>query len=82
VASARATSSGRAEQRAPRTGTKQALLVGMLTRDSGASIRELVEGTGWKANTSHAALSTLRTSGRHIVVEEVGTERRYGMKAD
>nr|WP_100212961.1 DUF3489 domain-containing protein [Sphingobium chlorophenolicum] len=54
----------------------------MLTRDSGASIRELVEGTGWKANTVHAALSTLRTSGRHIVVEQVGTERRYGMKAD
>ena len=34
-----------------------------------ATIREIVELTGWKANTVHSALSTLRTSGRSIAVE-------------
>lgn len=70
-------SSGGAQERPPRAGTKQALLVGMLSRKSGATIRELVEETGWKANTVHAALSTLRTSGRHIAVENDGRVRRY-----
>jgi len=49
----------------------------MLSRLSGATIQELVEETGWKANTVHAALSTLRTSGRQIAVEHAGSIRRY-----
>ena len=65
-----------------RAGTKQALLVGMLARDCGASIREIVDLTGWKANTVHSALSTLRASGRDIAVKDVGGERRYRLAAD
>ncbi|WP_449469874.1 DUF3489 domain-containing protein [Sphingobium chungangianum] len=65
-----------------RAGTKQAMLVGMLARDHGATIREIVSLTGWKANTVHSALSTLRTSGRDIAVEDVGGERRYRLAAD
>lgn len=65
-----------------RAGTKQALPVGMLARDRGASIREMVDLTGWKANTVHSALSTLRRSGRDIAVEDTGGERRYRLVAD
>lgn len=68
---------GGAQERPPRGGTKQALLVGMLSRMSGATIGELVEETGWKANTVHAALSTLRTRGRQITVEHAGGVKRY-----
>lgn len=66
-----------AQERPPREGTKQALLIGMLSRMRGATIQELVEETGWKPNTVHAALSTLRTSGRQIAVEHTSGERRY-----
>lgn len=66
----------------PRAGTKQAIIVDMLARDSGATIRELVEVTGWKPNTVHAALSTLRYSGRRIAVEQAGEERRYRITID
>lgn len=55
-----------------RAGTKQAVLVGMLSRDGGASIREIVEATGWQANTVHSALTTLRKGGRQISVEQMG----------
>lgn len=68
---------GRALQPAPRAGTKQALLVSMLKRHGGASVRELVQEMGWKANTVHAPLSTLRTSGWRITVEQAARERRY-----
>lgn len=66
----------------PRAGTKQALIVKMLARDGGATIRELVGLTGWKPNTVHAALSTLRFSGCRIAVEQAGEERRYRISAD
>lgn len=66
----------------PRAGTKQALNVNMLARDGGATIRELVAVTGWKHNTVHAALSTLRFSGRRIAVEQAEEERRYRITAD
>lgn len=65
-----------------RAGTKQALLVGMLARDRGATIREIVNQTGWKTNTVHSALSTLRTRGRNIAADDVGGERRYRLVAD
>ena len=65
-----------------RAGTKQAQLVNLLARDRGATIREIVELTGWKANTVHSALSTLRTSGRSIAVEDVDGERRYRLEAN
>lgn len=73
---------GSAQQQAPRAGTKQALLVSMLKRHGGASIRELVEEMGWKANTVHAALSTLRTSGCRIAVEQAADETRYRISAE
>jgi DNA-binding IclR family transcriptional regulator len=61
----------------PRAGTKQAVLIGMLGRDGGASIKELIEGTGWQANTIHSALATLRKRGLQIAVDQTAPEKRY-----
>lgn len=69
--------SGGAEQHQPREGTKQALLVAMLSQKTGVTISELVDATGWKTNTVHAALSTFRKSGKNIVVENISARRIY-----
>ena len=47
--------------------TKQALIVGMLQREGGASLDDLIAATGWLAHTTRAALTRLRQSG--FVVE-------------
>lgn len=65
------------EEHRLREGTKQALLIAMMSQRCGATISELVEATGWKANTVHAALSTFRKSGRNIVVEDIASRRVY-----
>lgn len=65
-----------------RPNTKQALLVSLLERSSGASSRELAASTGWKSNTVHSALSTLRASGVRITVEAANGENRYRISAD
>ncbi len=66
----------------PREGTKQALLMNLLNHEKGANICELTEATGWKSNTVHSALSTLRASGYQIFVEEAAGEKRYQIRAD
>jgi hypothetical protein len=66
---------------APRAGTKQALLVTLLSRDTGASLWELVDELGWNANSVHAAISTLRTRGWLISVNQNADERRYKIVA-
>jgi hypothetical protein len=54
---------------APRAGTKQALLIEMLSRAEGAAIGEMVEAMGWLPHTIRAALTGLRHRG-------FGIERR------
>jgi DNA-binding IclR family transcriptional regulator len=65
----------------PRAGTKQAALIDLLGRPNGATIRELTEGTGWRANTVHSALVTLRKRGWLIEVEQKAAEKRYQITA-
>lgn len=60
--------------------TKQALVAQMLCREAGSSIIDLVAATGWKANTVHAALATLRKRGLHIAVEKTPEGNRYKMR--
>lgn len=48
---------------APRAGTKQALVVSLLGRDQGATLKDLVEATGWLPHTTRAALTGLRKKG-------------------
>lgn len=48
---------------APRTGSKQALIVDMLSKEPGVTIDALVKATGWLPHTTRAALTGLRKRG-------------------
>ena len=52
------------------SGTKQALVLGLLQRNDGASIAELVEATGWLPHTTRAALTRLRQGGHELQKEK------------
>jgi hypothetical protein len=47
----------------PREGSKQALLIQLLSRPKGASLDDLVGATGWLPHTTRAALTGLRRRG-------------------
>ena len=76
AAAASLTASTRAEERpasevssspeAPRAGSKQALLVGMLSAEQGATIEALIAATGWLPHTTRAVLTGLRKRGYAI----------------
>ncbi len=48
---------------APRTGSKQALIVDMLSEEQGVTIDALIKATGWLPHTTRAALTGLRKRG-------------------
>ncbi len=48
---------GRTSPAAVRPGTKQALLIDLLTRKKGATIEEIVEAIGWQAHSVRGAIS-------------------------
>ena len=50
----------------PRAGSKQALVLELLHRDSGASLDELTAATGWLPHTARAVLTGLRKKGHQI----------------
>jgi Protein of unknown function (DUF3489) len=50
----------------PRDGSKQAVLIQLLSRPEGASLDDLIAGTGWLPHTTRAALSGLRRRGYAI----------------
>jgi len=52
--------------RPARKGTKQAKLVALLQRKSGATIKQISERLGWQVHTARAALSGLRKRGYTI----------------
>jgi hypothetical protein len=56
---------GRAE--GARSGSKRDLVLGLLGREEGASLDELIAATGWLPHTTRAALSRLRSSGQALV---------------
>ncbi len=60
-----------------RAGTKQALVINLLKRDTGASITELAEATGWLPHTTRAALTSLRKRGCTILSEKEAGASRY-----
>ena len=52
-----------AGEAAPRAGSKQALVVEMLSQEPGATLDALIEATGWLPHTTRAALTGLRKRG-------------------
>jgi hypothetical protein len=53
----------------PRAGSKQALIIKMLSRKSGATLAALAEATGWLPHTTRAALTGLRKRGYTVVLQ-------------
>jgi Protein of unknown function (DUF3489) len=58
---------------APRPGSKQALVVEMLSKQQGTTLDALVKATGWLPHTTRAALTGLRKRG--FAVEWIRNER-------
>ncbi|MBV9931145.1 MAG: DUF3489 domain-containing protein [Alphaproteobacteria bacterium] len=63
-----------------RPGTKQALLVELLERETGASIQEIVDASGWLPHTTRAALTGLKKRRFEISSEKVDGVSRYRAK--
>jgi hypothetical protein len=53
----------------PRSGSKQALIIKMLSRKAGATLEALVDATGWLPHTTRAALTGLRKRGYTVLLE-------------
>jgi hypothetical protein len=63
---------------APRSGSKQALIIGLLSRDEGATLSNITAATGWLPHTARAALTGLRHKGYALTSsKEVGGARTY-----
>ena len=60
---------GQAAANSPREGTKISIVLGLLQRNEGATLDEVISATGWLPHTSRAALTGLRKRG-------YGVERR------
>jgi hypothetical protein len=50
----------------PARATKQALIIGLLQREAGATLDDLVAVTGWLSHTTRAALTRLRQAGHAL----------------
>ena len=63
---------------APRSGSKQALIIGLLSREKGATLADITTATGWLPHTARAALTGLRHKGYDLTSsKEVGGARTY-----
>jgi hypothetical protein len=60
---------------APRGGSKLARVIGLLERDHGATIAELIAATGWLAHTTRAALTGLRKRGYAVAIDRSDDRR-------
>ena len=73
--SAEAMERGPIRPSAPRFGSKLARVVGLLHRDDGATIEELIAATGWLAHTTRAALTGLRKRGYAVAIDRSEDKR-------
>jgi predicted ArsR family transcriptional regulator len=69
-----------AQKPAPRTGTKQALMIDLLKRPEGATVEQIAEATGWQHHTIRGAISGALKKKLGLIVEatrtrEVGPNR-------
>jgi Protein of unknown function (DUF3489) len=59
----------------PRDGSKLALVIGLLSRENGATLTELAAATGWLPHTTRAALTGLRKRGYEVTLDRTDKER-------
>ncbi len=60
----------------PRGGTKQAILMEMLSQPKGATIADLVAATGWQAHSVRGAISGTLKKQRRLTVTSAVVEAR------
>jgi hypothetical protein len=75
-----ATTAPEAANRTPRPGSKLATVLGLLEREAGVTIPEIMEATGWQQHTVRGALagSVTRKFGRTVSSEKIeGRGRVY-----
>ena len=60
-----------------RSGTKIALVIELLSRESGASLNDLTTATGWLPHTVRAALTGLRKKGHVVIRSRKDSRTRY-----
>jgi predicted ArsR family transcriptional regulator len=66
----------------PRCGSKQALIVSLLSRQQGATLAEITAATGWLPHTARAALTGLRQKGYALTSsKEISGARTYRITA-
>src|SRR3954467_3789481 len=68
AATAKAETGGSAGPGRSAAPTKQAAVIGLLQREGGATLADLVDATGWLAHTTRAATPPLPQSG-HVVAK-------------
>ena len=61
---------------APRQGTKQAILIALLTRKTGATLDEAVKATGWQPHSVRGAISGTLKKKLGLMVESSAVEGR------
>jgi Protein of unknown function (DUF3489) len=59
---------------APREGSKQALIIAMLSKRNGATLASLIAATGWLPHTTRAALTGLRKRG--FMIERIRSDAK------
>lgn len=62
-----------AKKKEPRAGSKRDLLMGMLQRKSGATVKEICDEFGWLPHTTRAAISVVR---RSVTVDSQDSDKR------
>jgi Protein of unknown function (DUF3489) len=67
---------------APRAGSKQALVIAMLSSETGANLDTLINATGWLPHTTRAALTGLRKRGFAIERSSDGEGSVYRIVAE
>ena len=76
---AAAPSGSAARKSVPRSGTKLALVIEMLQRESGVALADLADATGWLPHTTRAALTSLKKKGHAITKAKTDGVTRYSL---
>jgi hypothetical protein len=61
----------------PERATKWALLLGLISREGGATLQELTSATDWLPHTARAAITGLRKRGHDVQCQRVDGVTRY-----
>ena len=77
IGAATTTPSSTAEPEPAKPISKQAQLAALVTRDTGATLDQMIELTGWLPHTTRAAMTGLKKKGYAISSDKVDGVRTY-----